>query len=185
MACLGILGYQKWTPSRAIGKIGNIDNAMVAALVDFHKSQCYFSSTVQIVAIVLCYKAKVFLDTTEYGNDPLTIWGNNIHDSSTLVILATAGFLPTTLTLTCIQRYGRQSWYLVILITYCLSTIVLALSTFLVNRYHPFVSINGEYLQSDSCGTFGSIGDFIDSICGNSDLEKTSIKNNTFSNDRV
>lgn len=87
-------------------------NDLVAALVDFQKSQCYFASTVQVVAVILYYDTQTavreFLTTV--ASDLIDY---DVLDSTTMVVEATSGFVPTILTLACIERYGRRSWYLI------------------------------------------------------------------------
>ena len=89
---------------------------ILTALIDFHKSQCFFSGTIQITAFLY------------YQQD----LGGNIQGSisgAVLVVLATTGLLPVNLTLGCVAAYGRLSWYLLILssMTTVLSTVTLVL----------------------------------------------------------
>ena len=44
-------------------------NALVAALVDFYESQCYFPSTIQIIDLIIFYNTQ---KTT--GNDPSSLF---------------------------------------------------------------------------------------------------------------
>lgn len=94
--------------------------ALLAALVDFHKAQCYFSSTMQITALLLYYQSTSTQD---------------FLDSNATILLATSGFLPIVLTLACIIRYGRPSWYLFIL-----SLVSFALATTTLGSYQGSVA---------------------------------------------
>lgn len=112
--------------------------ALLAALVDFHKAQCYFSSTMQITALLLDYQSTGTLD-------PL--------DSNATLLLATSGFLPIVLTLACIIRYGRSSWYLFIL-----SLISFALAATTLGSYGDSASsgieadlLHFDYVSTPSC----------------------------------
>lgn len=107
---------------------------LTTALVDFHKSQCYFASTVQITALVLASQSQRSLPDQlsdgllDSNNQVLSV--KEIFNGSFLVALAVTGFLPVAVTLACIARHGRLSWYLIILsaITMTLATGTLAWS---------------------------------------------------------
>ena len=51
IAFVALLGLEVGHLSKATARIHT--EAVVAALVDFHKAQCYFSSTIQITILVL------------------------------------------------------------------------------------------------------------------------------------
>ncbi len=128
-------------------------NALVAALVDFHESQCYFPSTIQIIDLIVFYNTQ---KTT--GNDPSSLFlvyiGYDVVDSTTLVILATSGSVPTTLTLACITRHGRHSYHFITLttLTCILATMTLASSTYFFDR-HSFLSVVEVPLDTGACET--------------------------------
>lgn len=146
-------------------------NASVAALVDFHKSQCYFASTVQAVAIILFYNTQV-AKHAEFQRSPDGFNIYDVLDSSTLVILATSGFVPTALTLACIERYGRRSWYLVALtlITWALATTTLASSTYYF-QHNSNWDVDEAYWGSPTCsGGFQPLSEMLYPICGSSTL---------------
>ena len=115
--------------------------ALLTSSVEFHKDQCYFAGAMQIASIAYIT-----------GSGAFGINFVNIGFQSTI---ATNGFVPTTFVLVLVSRYGRQSWYLILL-----SLMVLLLSTV------PLVSVSlygeennlVEYLMDSvnitSCGSF-------------------------------
>ena len=100
-------------------------NAVVVGLVNFHESQCYVSAILQITAIIAYH-----LSTSKHAKDGLTTFGT--LDPGFLVALAFSGLFSVTLTLACIARWGRLSWYVIILsgTTFMLATVTLALAFF-------------------------------------------------------
>ena len=131
IALLGFLALLVFRSRLASTKKKLHTDAIVTALVDFHKSQCYLSITIQIIALIIIHDTldvRSFSKTTtlrkskDSTSDPLNI--------SVLMLLATSGFLPVTLTLTCISKYGRQSWYLIMisLLTWLMATATLTTS---------------------------------------------------------
>ena len=105
---------------RKIGKRHR--DAVAIALVEFHKNQCYFISAIQIAVIVLLHRAFIRWDYSQILAP--------IFDVLLAIPLALNGLVPTVFTLCCISRYGRLSWYGIILtsITGALSTGSLVLS---------------------------------------------------------
>ena len=91
-------------------------DAVAIALVEFHKNQCYFISAIQIALLVLLHQAFIRWDINKFIAP--------IFDVLLSVPLALNGLVPTVFTLCCISRYGRLSWYGIILtvITAVLST---------------------------------------------------------------
>lgn len=81
----------------------NHTHAIVIALVEFHKAQCYFSFSLQIAALVLIAQNSSTKDMPDY------------QDARLMPGISMTGIVPVIFTLTCISRYGRQSWYLIIL----------------------------------------------------------------------
>ena len=106
---------------------------MVIALVEFHKAQCYFSSVIQITALALFRESVAGGDT--YLSSPADHF-NDLFDTSILTVLATSGLIPVNLILACIMRYGRHSWYLLIL---SLITTILATATLIASYYYTNV----------------------------------------------
>ena len=103
-------------------------DTLTTALVDFHKSQCYFASTIQITALVLASQSQIYLskglDHSPLGGVGRILSAKDMFNGSFLVALAITGFLPVAVTLSCIARHGRLSWYLI-----NLSAITMALAT--------------------------------------------------------
>lgn len=101
---------------------------LVTAMVEFHKYQCYFASSVQIATLV------VFANLQTYD-----------VDTRLLGLLALNGIVPIIFTLACIAQHGRQSWYLIILsvLTLLLSTATMVIN--IDNYYHPKSSITGDF----------------------------------------
>ena len=109
-------------------------NSLVIALVDFHKAQCYFSCVIQITALAFFRESKVSMRGTFYSS-PADHF-NDLFDTSILIVLATSGLIPVNLVLACIMRYGRHSWYLLIL---SLITTLLATATLIASYYYTHV----------------------------------------------
>ena len=100
----------------------------VTALNDFHGAQCYFSSTIQIAALVLFHQAQ---QSSQGPSGTIDITAN------VLVVLAATGLVPIIVTLTCITRLGRLSWYLLLLscVTMTLATATLAASHMMITNF--------------------------------------------------
>lgn len=101
--------------------------ALVTAMVEFHKYQCYFASSVQIATLM------VFVNLQTYD-----------VDIRLLGLLAINGIVPIIFTLACIMQHGRQSWYLIVLsvLTFLLSTATMVIN--IDNYYRPKSSIHGN-----------------------------------------
>ena len=95
----------------------------MVGLVDFYKSQCFFSATLQITAIIVYHQS-----ISKHMNDDLTTF--DALDPSLLVALASSGLFPVTFAFACIARRGHHSWYVMILscTTFMLATVTLALA---------------------------------------------------------
>ena len=168
---------------------------LVAALVDFHKVQCCFSSTIQITALILFREAQKnsALDTVTIRSSFQDFFGTSI-----LLALATSGIIPISLTLACIGRYGRQSWYLITLsfITMTLATATLVAAYVYAHDYGmPYDAYSGNmnniYLYNDNkynvmnatsttCSIRGSVGHTLYPLCGTWDLRNNAIGSSIF-----
>ena len=113
------------------------------ATVDFQIAQCYFAGAMQIAALI--FTAQQFW-LTRWVASPVLL------DAGLLFTLATSGFIPTTLTSALISRYGRQSWYLILLssVAFVLSTGTLAASSHVWYRS----TFDPAYGVLASCGDF-------------------------------
>lgn len=160
--------------------------ALVAALVDFHKVQCFFSSTIQITALILFQQAQ-----SNSAKNLYTFQSSfkDFFDTSILIVLATSGLIPISLTLACISRYGRQPWYLLTLslVTIMLATTTLAASFVYVHDYGkpnrlygtnmgiPYLYNNDKYngmsTVAAACDVKGSVGRSVYPLCGSWGLE--------------
>ena len=160
VAFIALIGMDVWRPSDPEKRKVHL-NSLVAALVDFHKSQCYFSSTLSLTTIILVRS----IEGKGRKKDSL--------DLGTFLIIATGGLIPIQLTLTCITRYGRQSWYLIIL---SLITTVLASAT-LVLFYSSIdfliAPVRGPIAPPWQCTIHVSIPDYLSPICGSSSLHES------------
>ena len=117
-------------------------NALIPALVEFHKTQCFFAGAIQIACIVFAIQALFKFDIT---------------NAELLFTIATNGYIPVIFTLTCIARYGRQSWYLILLSMCCLmlSTVTLSCS------YLLFL----DYWDLPDWASFGDVSSIAE-VCG-------------------
>jgi hypothetical protein len=79
--------------------------ALVTALVEFQKAQCYFSCANQMAGLI-------YVNQVSNGNIQA------LQDIVMVGITCTIGLVPVVFSLTCINRYGRESWYLTAL-TFC------------------------------------------------------------------
>ena len=82
---------------------------IVAAMVEFHKAQCFFAVTLQIAALVLYRQSQIAARKIIADPNPDTV-RYDIQDAGILVVLACTALLPVALALSCIVRYERQSW---------------------------------------------------------------------------
>ena len=147
----------------------------LAALVDFHKAQCYFSSTVQIAALI-----------GSLGNTGSVLQTEQSYDTSALVILATSGFIPITFGLASITRFGRPSWHLIML---SFITFALASATLLhYNNYDLQYGAMDSYMSSLEVDGFDDFGDCLIGghmnytlfpLCGSSLLDSNTIPSST------
>lgn len=171
--------------------------ALVAALVDFHKIQCFFASTIQITALIF------FQESQSSSAQDITAVRSSFRDffdTSVLIVLATSGFIPIVFTLACISRYGRQSWYLIVLslVTILLATATLACSYIYARDYGIprdvyFSNMQNLYLYNDNnynnvstvsttCNIKGNVGQSIFPLCGSSNLEHNTTSPGTVAN---
>lgn len=148
--------------------------ALVTGLVDFHKAQCYFSSTIQVAALVLFTQSQTSYLGRVSQSDPL--------DGSLLSVLATSGFIPIIPALVCIVRYGRQSRYILILslVTFILATATLGSSVVYSNiapdAYHESYTFgpNFQFIDTTSCHVQQNLEHTLFPICGSWELATNS-----------
>ena len=180
VALAALLGFEVWSRIKKLpeGQGKTHINRMVIALVEFHKAQCYFSCVIQITALALFRDSNV-ASGGAYSTSPADQF-NDLFDTSILIVLATSGLIPVNLILACLMRYGRHSWYLLILslITTILATATLIASYYYTNLYgreyqndlgDPFDEYNA-YGGGVSCNLPGILEDTIFSLCGDSKL---------------
>lgn len=140
-----------------------------AALVSFHKAQCYFSSTVQIAALI--------------GTIRNT---GSIYDTSALVVLTTSGFIPVSFGFASITHFGRPSWHIIILslFTFALATATLGvfynydLQWGQVEDYFSSVQKDAFYGYG-ACAIGGHMSDTLFPLCGSSLLNSNAIPSST------
>lgn len=117
--------------------------ALLTAVVEFHKNQCYFAGAIQIASII-------YILTTE----AFTVLNVNF-----LFTTATNGIVPIVFILIVVSRYGRQSWYLILLslTVFALSTTTLALCSWwrIGNKGNQGQQYYTD-LQITSCGSFNA-----------------------------
>lgn len=169
VASYTLISIANWPFRQKTKKDVQIRN-LVAAMVDFHKAQCYFASTIQITGFILYHQTqKSIIDATDRKS--IADFGYNIYDGGILLYLATWALLPISLTLSCIARYGRQSWYLInlSLVTITLGTATLASSMkFGDDLIHASDLIRSprDYLGSSKCSTASPPTEILKSLCG-------------------
>ena len=184
------------------GKTESHSSRLVVALVEFHKAQCYFSSVIQITAMVLFFKShKSNTNNANAANSSTYVTAGTFQDffdTSVLIVLASSGLIPIALILACITRYGRQSWYLLILswVTVILSTTTLIASYNWAHKYakeqgyydnnldYMYNSVNA-YGTQNSCDLYSqnsTLGDTVLPLCGNSKLLDNALPSNTVAN---
>ena len=140
-------------------------NAIVTALVDFHKCQCYFSSTIQITGLILFHAIRSHTAQASHG-------AADIFDLSVLTVLALSGLVPISLTLVCLTRYGHRTWHLIILsvITMAISTGTLSCPFIYLRRFGD--PVTDQYLGPNLENLYP--------LCGSSKLRKNDIGTTTF-----
>ena len=156
---------------------------LITALVEFHKAQCYFASTIQITALILYHQSQGNVSVWLNSNQP--ILDIDLIDSDVLLLLATSASVPICVVLACITRYGRHSWYVIILstITVLLATATMgsAAATFsfennnIESPWDP--NVNDPSITTPSCKIYtsdngSSIQGFLPPLCGHSKLGK-------------
>lgn len=143
-------------------------NAMITALVDFHKCQCYFSSTIQITGLILFHAIQSHTAQPSHG----AALPPDIFDLSVLTVLALSGLVPVSLTLVCLTRYGHRTWHLIILslITMAISTGTLSCPFIYLRRFGD--PVTDQYL--------GPHLEDLYPLCGSSKLRKNDIGTTTF-----
>lgn len=145
------LGFSILETRRIVGneKRERHTTALIMALIEFHKYQCYFASSVQIAGLIL------FTRIVDKGYYFLLL------DTQLLGLLAMTGAVPITGTLAYIARYGRQSWYLI-----TLSLLTLSLSTVSLRNYSKFIKA-GEVFGVNGFLTRDLLGEvWYQNICG-------------------
>ena len=156
---------------------------LITALVEFHKAQCYFASTIQITALILYRQSHSYQTDWYNSNEP--IFDKDLIDSDVLLLLATSASVPICVVLACITRYGRHSWYVIILstITVLLATATMgsAAATFLfennVNGSPWEPNVNDQSITTPSCKIYTSyngspVQGFLPPLCGHSKFSK-------------
>ena len=95
---------------------------MSAALAEFHRNQCYFISAIEIAIVVL---NRQVLEDDEHFRAP------QIYDLLCSIPLALNGVLPVAFSLSCLYRFGRLTWHILLLslFTIALSAGVLGSAT--------------------------------------------------------
>ena len=195
IALIALLGLELWNPitkssEKSAGK--SHSNRLIIGLVEFHKAQCYFSSVIQITALSLFHSSRQSVKSSAYSSGHY----QDDFDTSVLIVLASSGLIPISLVIACIARYGRQSWYLLILSW--ISTI-LASTTLIASYYwaHHYAKAYGDYDNNlgytfdtsnmydaeFSCDLDGVyLGDAVSPLCGNSNLFNNSLPSGVVAN---
>ena len=156
---VGLIGLESW-PSKQERIKRYHAQALSTALVEFHKTQCYFLFAIEIAALVL--------DRQAYGNQS----GRSSPPSLDILLsipLSLNGIVPIIFTLCCISRYGRMSWHII-----SLSAISITLSTLsLVTSYHWILRLTNRFgsdalSQSNGVGAFNVGFPMAQLVCGSS-----------------
>lgn len=196
LASIGLVGLELWPSSyrRSNNQSSRIilssqirkkhTQAIVAALVDFQKAQCYFAGVVQIAALLLI--KQVYAAPRRLYMAGMLDAG--LLDTGLLNVIAINGLVPVTFILTCIARYGRQSWYLISLssLTVVLSTTVLGTEYYfwpsIMTKYYDlyFASLD---LASQFCGDAGY--EIFWTLCWMSPTSSPGLDYGAFTNYRV
>ncbi|KAK0516997.1 hypothetical protein JMJ35_000152 [Cladonia borealis] len=157
----------------------------VAALVNFHTTQCYFASTVQVAALWIVTGNINIPEGVVSSEDYFYIYGAFI-DNSALVVLATSGFIPVTFGLATIMRFGHPSWHLIrlSLVTFALATATLATFYHYDSQYSKLDNYlsslqHDGYLEDGTCAIGGNVGDTVFRLCGSSLLNNNTISGST------
>lgn len=157
----------------------------LVALRNFHKAQCYFSSAVQIAALILLSgtwrNTSTLLTSNDYSDAH-----EKYFDTSAVIVLATSGFVPVTFGLATLTRFGSPSWHLIMLsfITFGLATTTLSIFYHYDHRfgklddYYSLVQNDG-YLDYGTCVIGGHVGDALFPLCGSSLLNSNAISSST------
>lgn len=144
---------------------------LITALVDFHKAQCYFSGTIQITALILFQENQSNISILLKSNEP--IFDKDLIDSNVLVLLATSAFVPICVVLACITRYGRHSWYVIVLstITVLLATATMGSAYFYFESDYPWdPNVQDSSFTTPSCSVNSTSGSYLPPLCGHSKL---------------
>ena len=157
----------------------------LTALIRFHKAQCYFSTTVQVAALILV--CRTLTDTSiALSFDGFSGVHNQFVNISALVVLATSGFIPVTFGLASITRFGRASWHLILLslMTFALATATLSTFYHYARQYGKlddyYNSLQNEgYHDDGTCVIKGHVGDTLFPLCGSSLLNNNAISSST------
>ena len=140
-----------------------------AALVSFHRAQCYFSGTVQIAALI-----GIIRNT------------GSVYDTSALVVLTTSGFIPVSFGFASITHFGQPSWYLIVL-----SLFTFALATATLGVFYNYDRQWGQFedyfssVQKDAwdgygaCAIGGHVNDTLFPLYRSSLLDSNAIPSST------
>lgn len=140
--------------------------AVSTALVDFHKSQCYFISALLVAALVLNSQAE-----NAARQDLLPPF----FDVLLSVPLSLNGLVPVVFTLCCVSRYGRMTWHTIVL-----SLISIGLSTATLARSYRWILRLSDAYGEDGISTNAAGANFQEgyplahAVCGSrsSDLDQ-------------
>ncbi len=147
------------------------EDKLITALVEFHKAQCYFASTIQITALILFHQNQSDISVYIKSNEP--IFDKDLIDSNVLVLLATSAFVPICVVLACVTRYGRHSWYVIVLstITVLLATATMGSAYYYFEKDWPWnPNVLDESFATPSCEIYSQNGPYLPSLCGHSKL---------------
>ena len=139
---------------------GQIRPSLLQHLIRYNIAQCYSAGSVQIAALVLLAGLINSKETPDY------------LDAESLVTISTTGLVPVIFTLTCIARYNRISFYLLMLswLTLLLATATLACISFFWNSAvrNPTTSVDDLRQVVDNqraCGMNWNLNDAA-ALCG-------------------
>ena len=139
---------------------GQIRPSLLQHLIRYNIAQCYSAGSVQIAALVLLAGLINSKETPDY------------LDAESLVTISTNGLVPVIFTLTCIARYNRISFYLLMLswLTLLLATATLACISFFWNSAvrNPTTSVDDLRQAVDNqraCGMNWNLNDAA-ALCG-------------------
>lgn len=116
---------------------------LITAVIEFHKSQCYFAGAIQMAVIIFIHQQ---YELATYLQDPPA--------AALPFTLCTNGSIPVIFTLTSIRCYGRQSWYLTSLAmcSFVLSTITFMYSNYIYAMSYPVAAGSNYYDPTSTCG---------------------------------